>query len=67
MELNYLPGEWYLLICCLNCKEKFPLFHDLTRGEAQVRAIYRWSCPACGHKGDYEPENLERYQHPFGQ
>ena len=61
------PGEWYLVVCCQNCKTRHPLFHDLSKGETPILATYRWTCTECGHKADYESEDLERYRHPCAQ
>jgi hypothetical protein len=42
----------------------FPIFQDLTHGQADINATYTWPCPQCGHTSVYEGEGVERYQHP---
>jgi predicted nucleic-acid-binding Zn-ribbon protein len=60
----YVAGEWYVVITCERCKSRQPIFHDLTDGKANINAIYTWRCSECGHKGIYEGEAVELYQHP---
>jgi len=62
---DLIPGEWYILITCEQCQTEHVLFPDLTHGSAKLKAIYTWTCPSCGHRGNYEGENLRRYQHPL--
>jgi hypothetical protein len=62
---EYVPGEWYVVVICHHCRARHPLFHDLTRGQAKLRATYRWTCPDCKEKGDYDADVLERYQSPL--
>jgi hypothetical protein len=58
-----VPGEWYLRFSCNACNSSQVLFPDLSEGKAEVRATYTVDCPACGYRGSYEGEDLERYQH----
>lgn len=62
---DFVPGEWYVVVSCRQCKERHALFHDLSRGSSQIKAIYRWTCPDCNYNGDYDSTELERYQHPL--
>jgi DNA-directed RNA polymerase subunit RPC12/RpoP len=57
------PGEWYLLFVCEDCKLRQVLFPDLTGGTSKINATYAVACHRCGHKGSYESEKIERYQH----
>jgi DNA-directed RNA polymerase subunit M/transcription elongation factor TFIIS len=59
-----VPGEWYILFKCSQCKARQILFPDLSAGRATLRATYKVECAKCGHADKYESENLERYQHP---
>ena len=43
------------------------LFADLSRGESRIRATYVVECSMCLHKGSYDGEDIERYQHPVDQ
>jgi len=60
----YVAGEWYVVITCEQCKNRDPIFHDLTNGQANINAIYTWQCSKCGHEGIYEGSAIELYQHP---
>jgi len=64
MTFPYEAGEWYVVITCRDCKSRQPIIHDLTRGQANINAIYTWTCPRCRHKDVYEGEDVELYQHP---
>jgi predicted nucleic-acid-binding Zn-ribbon protein len=64
MTFPYEAGEWYVVITCRSCESRQPIIHDLTRGQANINAIYTWTCPQCGHKDVYEGEDVELYQHP---
>ena len=57
------PGVWYLLYFCQGCKTKQILFPDLSEGKSKIIATYAVACPHCGHRGSYDSENIERYQH----
>ncbi len=59
-----VPGEWYILFTCSDCKTRQILFPDLSEGRATLRATYKVECAKCNFIGKYESENLERYQHP---
>jgi hypothetical protein len=59
-----IPGEWYILFTCSECKTRQILFPDLSQGRATLRATYKVECAKCGHQDKYESEALERYQHP---
>ena len=59
-----VPGEWYILFTCSDCKTRQILFPDLSQGRATLRATYKVECVKCGYIGKYESEILERYQHP---
>lgn len=59
-----VPGEWYILFTCSECKTRQILFPDLSGGRATLRATYKVECAKCGHLDKYESETLERYQHP---
>jgi hypothetical protein len=61
------PGQWYLRFTCEHCEAKQILFADLSRGEARIRATYVVECSACLHKGAYDGDEIERYQHPWDQ
>jgi DNA-directed RNA polymerase subunit RPC12/RpoP len=58
------PGTWYLRYTCEGCKSQQVLFADLSNGKSEINATYGAACSDCGHKGSYESEHLERYQHP---
>ena len=62
---EYVQGEWYVVVICRHCQARHQLFHDLTRGQATLKATYRWTCPDCKKKGDYDATELERYQCPL--
>jgi len=62
---KYVPGEWYVVVNCHHCQARHPLFHDLTCGKAKLKATYRWTCPDCNEKGDYDADQLERYKCPL--
>ena len=55
---KYVPGEWYVVVKCHHCQARHPLFHDLTCGKAKLKATYRWTCPDCKQKGDYDADEL---------
>jgi len=59
-----VPGEWYILFTCSECKTRQILFPDLSEGRARLRAIYKVECVKCDYMGRYDSEILERYQHP---
>jgi predicted RNA-binding Zn-ribbon protein involved in translation (DUF1610 family) len=59
-----VPGEWYILFRCSECKTRQIMFPDLSRGRAMLRATYKVQCAKCGYVGKYESEELERYEHP---
>ena len=59
-----VPGEWYILFTCSECKTRQILFPDLSEGRAALRATYKVECAKCGHMDKYESEVLERYHHP---
>lgn len=59
-----VPGEWYILFTCSECKTRQVLFPDLSQGHATLRATYKVACAKCAYRGVYESETLERYQHP---
>ncbi len=59
-----VPGEWYILFTCSDCKTRQILFPDLSEGRAQLRATYKVQCAKCEYMGRYDSEVLERYQHP---
>ena len=58
-----VPGEWYILFTCSECKTRQILFPDLSEGRASLRATYKVECAKCGYIDKYESETLERYQH----
>ncbi len=62
--LTFTPGEWYLRFNCEQCRSQQVLFPDLSRGQAKIRATYVVECPSCAHKGTYDGDDIERYQHP---
>ena len=62
-SFNLVPGEWYLFITCKNCGVKQVLFPDLSKGKTRINATYSWTCPKCGHRDDYESEELERREY----
>ena len=59
-----IPGEWYILFTCSDCRTRQILFPDLSEGRAKLRAIYKVQCVKCEYVGKYDSEVLERYQHP---
>ena len=59
-----LPGEWYLVFTCHNCKNKHPLFQDLSEGKSIIRGSYSVECLDCHYEGTYDIDEIERYQHP---
>jgi DNA-directed RNA polymerase subunit RPC12/RpoP len=59
-----IPGQWYILFTCSNCKSKQILFPDLSNGKSRIRATYSVSCTQCGHRASYDSDTIERYQHP---
>ena len=59
------PGQWYLRFTCERCNTKQVLFQDLSQGEAKIKATYVVECSNCFHKGSYDGEQIERYQHPL--
>lgn len=58
------PGQWYLRFTCEQCSTKQILFPDLSKGEAKIKATYIVECSSCCHKGSYDGDDIERYQHP---
>jgi DNA-directed RNA polymerase subunit M/transcription elongation factor TFIIS len=58
------PGQWYLRFTCEQCQTKQVLFPDLSRGKAKIKATYVVECSSCSHKGSYDGDHIERYQHP---
>jgi hypothetical protein len=58
-----IPGHWYVLISCEECNIEHVLFPDLTKGKSKLNATYGWTCPTCGHHGDYDGGALKRYQY----
>jgi hypothetical protein len=64
MYAKFIPGEWYVLIICENCKTKYSLFHDLNREQSNFKGTYAWTCPKCEHQGQYDSEKLECYRYP---
>lgn len=58
------PGQWYLRFTCQQCNATQVLFPDLSRGEARIKATYVVECSSCCHKGSYDGDDIERYQHP---
>ena len=58
------PGQWYFRFTCEQCDAKQVLFADLSRGETRIRATYVVECANCQHKGAYNGDDIERYQHP---
>lgn len=62
-SFDLVPGEWYVRVTCKTCNKKHVLFPDLTKGKKKLKATYGWTCPSCGHRGDYDSEDLESYQH----
>ena len=58
------PGQWYLRFTCKQCDAKQILFADLSGGEAKIKATYVVECSSCLHKGSYDGDDIERYQHP---
>ena len=59
------PGQWYLRFTCEHCKAIQILFPDLSRGEARIKATYVVECSSCLQKGQYDGDDIERYQHPL--
>jgi DNA-directed RNA polymerase subunit M/transcription elongation factor TFIIS len=59
------PGQWYFMFTCEHCKEKEILFPDLSHGQAKIKATYVVECSRCSHKGSYDGDDIERYQHPL--
>lgn len=62
-----IPGQWYLRFTCERCAAKQVLFADLSRGEVKIKATYVVECTNCLHKGAYDGEHIERYQHPANE
>ena len=58
------PGQWYFRFTCEQCDAKQVLFADLSRGKTRIRATYVVECANCLHKGAYNGDAIERYQHP---
>jgi hypothetical protein len=58
------PGEWYLCYSCKSCHSRQVLFPDLSNGQTTLNVSYEVTCENCKHRASYEPEELERYQHP---
>jgi hypothetical protein len=60
-----MPGEWYVLFSCENCKTRQVLFPDLTAGKADLSLCsYGLDCRYCAHHAYYDNRTIERYQHP---
>lgn len=59
-----IPGEWYILFTCSECKTRQILFPDLSAGRAELRATYKVECVKCKYVGRYDSDILERYHHP---
>ena len=58
-----IPGYWYLMFKCANCRQRHVLIRDLTGGQARLNAIYKATCPNCAHQASYDGDSLERYRH----
>ena len=56
-------GNWYLMYLCNGCQKRQVLFPDLSNGQSKIKATYTVDCPQCGHKGSYDSDHIERYQH----
>lgn len=63
MYATFIPGEWYVLIICKNCKTKYSLAHDLNREQSNFQSTYAWTCPKCEHQDQYDFGKLERYRY----
>ncbi len=61
---TFTPGDWYLMFVCNSCETRQVLFPDLSNGKSDLKAIYVTDCGLCGHKGSYDGDAIERYQHP---
>jgi DNA-directed RNA polymerase subunit RPC12/RpoP len=61
-----IAGHWYMLYTCQKCKIRQVLFPDLSDGKSKIAATYIISCAQCGHKGFYDSDVIERYEHPLG-
>jgi hypothetical protein len=60
-----MPGAWYLVVTCNQCRSKFNFLHDLSEGKSDLTAgSYFLTCPRCRHQGDYHGKQVERYHHP---
>ena len=57
-----LPGEWYFVVTCPNCKTRQALFKDPSKGKARVRQTYTHRCDTCGVLVSHEPEDIERWE-----
>jgi len=62
-SFRLIPGHWYVLITCEECDTEHLLFPDLTEGKAKLTATYEWTCPSCGHRGNYDGESLRRLKY----
>ena len=60
----FIPGEWYLTVFCAGCKQRVPVFYDMSQGKSFIAGGYDLTCPKCGHAGSYPREQVEHYQHP---
>lgn len=62
----FKPGEWYLVVTCEKCKERFAFLRDLTKGKSDLSAgTFSLSCPFCGHEAAYRGrDQVEHYYHP---
>lgn len=58
------PGQWYLRFTCEHCHAQQILFPDFSHGQAKIKATYVVECSSCCHKGSYDGDAIERYQHP---
>ena len=58
------PGKWYLIFTCEKCNTRQVLFPDLSNGGAKLTGLYDVDCDGCGHRGEYDGEEIERYQYP---
>jgi predicted nucleic-acid-binding Zn-ribbon protein len=57
-------AAWYLVITCKRCGVRQPIGRDPSMGKAELLRTYKWQCVDCGYEGKYQPEEVERYQHP---
>ena len=57
------PYAWYLVVTCKDCGVRQPLHRDPSNGKSALLRSYKWRCIQCQHVADYEPSEVERYQH----